>query len=165
MTSPAPPEAAYRIERIMSASPDRVYRAWIDPEWVRRWMTPGELIIDHVKVDARVGGKIKIRHSLKGQDVGGYEGEFLKLIPGRELVYRWAFVGTEPEKGEYYDSLVTVTLRPAPRGKTHMTIVHEKLEALRRGAPELASQVSWGWNSCLDKLASVLSEGSNKEGN
>ncbi|MCI4334546.1 MAG: SRPBCC domain-containing protein [Thermoplasmata archaeon] len=147
---------AVRIERTIRAPPERVFRAFLDPDLIQQWMTPGEFAIDRVSVDPRVGGRILISHSLKGVSYGGFEGEFVRILPHRELVYRWAFVGTEPEKGEYHDSLVKVTLRPVSGGKTKVTVVHERLEDLRRTAPAIHAQVRWGWNSSLDKLEKAL---------
>jgi uncharacterized protein YndB with AHSA1/START domain len=147
---------AVRIERTLRAPPERVFHAFLDPELIRQWMGPGDLEIDRVTVDPKVGGKVLVLHSRKGVSTGSFQGEFVKIVPNRELVYRWAFVGTEPEKGEYFDTLVTVTLLPAPGGRTRVTVVHEKLEALRRGAPEIRSQVVWGWNDALDKLEKAV---------
>jgi uncharacterized protein YndB with AHSA1/START domain len=149
-------ENAVRIERTMRAPPERVFNAFLDPDLIRQWMTPGEFVIDRVSVDPKVGGRILVSHSLKGVSYGGFEGEFVKIVPNRELVYRWAFVGTEPEKGEYFDSLVTVTLRPIPGGKTRVTVLHGKLADLRRGAPKIFAQVGWGWNSSFDKMEKAL---------
>ncbi len=156
MTESDPDKTAVRIERTIRAPPERVFRAFIDPELMQHWMTPGDFRIDRVSVDPKVGGRISISHSLKGVSYGGYEGEFVKIVPNREFVYRWAFVGTEPEKGEYFDSLVTVTLRPVPGGKTLVTVVHERLEDLRQRAPKIYGQVNWGWNNVFDKLEKAL---------
>jgi uncharacterized protein YndB with AHSA1/START domain len=157
VSEPTSPEDTVRVERTMHASPERVFRAFLDPDLIQQWMAPGDLAIDSVSVDPKVGGRILVRHSRKGVSTGRFEGEFLKIVPDRELVYRWAFVGTEPEKGEYFDSLVTVILRPAPGGGSRVSVVHEKLEELRRGAPEVRAQVVWGWNHSLDKLEKALS--------
>jgi len=145
-----------RVERTMRAPTERVFHAFLDPDLIQQWIAPGDLEIDRVTVDPKVGGRIVVFHSRKGVSTGSFEGEFVKIVPNLELVYRWAFVGTEPEKGEYFDSLVTVTLRPAPGGKTQVTVVHEKLDDLRRGAPEIYAQVVWGWNNVLDKLEKAL---------
>lgn len=145
-----------RIERIMRAPPERVYRAFLDPELLERWLGPGELIVGPVTVDARVGGKIVAPHSMHGASSGSFEGVFVKMVPNRELVYRWAFLGTEPEKGEYFDTLVHVVLRPAPGGKTRLTVVHEKLEELRRGVPEIAARLVPGWTEVLGKMEDAL---------
>jgi len=156
MTESNAVENSVRIERTMRAPPERVFRAFLDPDLIQQWMTPGELVIDSVSVDPKVGGRILISHSLRGVSSGSFEGEFVKIVPNRELVYRWAFVGTEPEKGEYFDTLVTVTLRPVSGGKTRVTVVHEKLEDLRRRAPEIYAQLVSGWNSSLEKLEKAL---------
>jgi hypothetical protein len=37
-----------------------------------------------------------------------------------------------------------------------VSVVHEKLQDLRRGAPEIHAQVVWGWNNAFDKLEKAL---------
>jgi len=150
------PAVAVRLERTLHAPPDRVFRAFLDPDLIRQWIAPDDLAVDRVTVDARVGGRIDVWHSRNGASTGRFEGHFLKIDPPRELVYRWAFVGTEPEKGEYYDTLVTVRLRPESEGQTRISVVHERLEELRRGAPHIHVQLVPGWTNCLDKLDRVV---------
>jgi len=152
------PMVAVRVERILHASPDRVFRAFLEPNLIRQWITPDDLAVDRLTVDARVGGRIEVWHSRNGASTGRFEGYFLTIDPPRELVYRWAFVGTEPEKGEYFDTLVTVRLRPTPEGHTHVSVVHEKLEELQRGAPHVHVRLVPGWNNCLDKLDRAVGE-------
>ncbi|MGI0055598.1 MAG: SRPBCC family protein [Thermoplasmata archaeon] len=152
------PTLAVRVERTLHASPDRVFRAFLEPDLVRQWITPDDLAIDRLSVDARLGGRIEVWHSRNGVSTGKFEGYFLKIDPPRELVYRWAFVGTEPEKGEYFDTLVTVRLRPEREGQTHVSVVHENLEELHRGAPHVHVRLVPGWNDCLDKLERAVGE-------
>jgi uncharacterized protein YndB with AHSA1/START domain len=146
------PEFLVRVERTLRATPDRVFRAFLEPDLLRQWIAPDDLDIDRLTVDPRVGGLLEVWHSRNGASTGKFEGRFLKIDPPRELVYRWAFVGTEPEKGEYFDTLVTVRLRPEGEGRTHISVVHEKLEDLHRGAPHIFARLLPGWNNCLDKL-------------
>ena len=146
------PTVAVRVVRTLHATPDRVFRAFLDPDLIRQWIAPDDLSIDRVAVDARVGGLLEVWHSRNGVSTGKFEGCFLKIDPPRELVYRWAFVGTEPERGEYFDTLVTVRLRPEPEGLTRIFVVHEKLEELQRGAPHIHVRLVPGWSNCLDKL-------------
>lgn len=152
MSPTGPPEARIRIERILRAPPERVFRAFLEPDLMRQWVTPDDLDLDRIVVEARVGGRVEVWHSRHGVSTGKFEGRFVRIDPPRELVYHWAFVGTEPEKGEYYDTLVRVLLRPWGDGQTQVTIVHERLEALREGAPEIYPRLSPGWENCLDKL-------------
>jgi len=158
MTSPDRPAVAVRIERTMRAPPERVFRAFLDAELMRKWIAPEDLSVDRVTVEPRVGGRIVVWHSRNGASTGTFEGCFLKIDSPRELVYTWAFVGTEPEKGEFFDTLVTVQLRPAPGGQTHVSVVHEKLEELQRGAPNIYVLLVPGWTECLGKLERVAAE-------
>ncbi len=152
MNRPNESEVAVRIERTLHAPPDRVFRAFLDPELMRQWITPDDLDLDRITVDARVGGRIEVWHSRDGRSTGKFEGRYVKIDPPRELVYHWAFVGTEPEKGEYFDTLVKVELRPWGDGQTQITVVHERLETLREGAPHILPRLAPGWQNCLDKL-------------
>ncbi len=147
------PAVVVHVERVLRASPDRVFRAFLEPDLLRQWIAPSDLTVDRVTVDPRVGGRIDVWHSRDGVSTGKFEGLFLKIDPPRELVYRWAFVGTEPEKeGEYFDTLVTVRFHPEAEGRTHVTVVHEKLEELQRGAPHVYVRLVPGWTECLGKL-------------
>jgi len=53
---------------------------------------------------------------------------------------------------------VTIHLRPEADGQTHISVVHEKLEQLERGAPHIHVRLVPGWNNCLDKLERAASE-------
>jgi uncharacterized protein YndB with AHSA1/START domain len=151
-------EVAIRIERVLHASPDRVFRAFLDPDLMRQWIAPDDLDIDRLTVEPRVDGRVEVWHSRDGVSTGKFEGRFVKIDPPRELVYHWAFVGTEPEKGEYFDTLVKVQLRASGDGQTQLTIVHERLGALRRGAPNVYPRLVPGWKNCLDKLERAVEE-------
>ncbi|MGA9838974.1 MAG: SRPBCC domain-containing protein [Thermoplasmata archaeon] len=151
-------EVAVRIERILHARRDRVFRAFLDPDLMRQWITPDDLEVDRITVDARVDGCVEVWHSRDGVSTGRFEGRFVKIDPPRELVYRWAFVGTEPEKGEYFDTLVKIQLRPWRDGQTQVTVVHERLGELRRGVPHVHRRLVPGWENCLDKLERAVRE-------
>ncbi len=156
MSPPDGPEIAVHIERVLPAPPDRVFRAFIDPDLMRQWVTPDDLDLDRIRIDARVGGRIEVWHSRHGTRTGKFEGRFVTIDPPRELVYHWAFVGTEPEQGEYFDTLVTVRLRPVGVGATRITVVHERLAELAQGAPQIHRQLHSGWENCLGKLEWAL---------
>ena len=60
-----------RLERTIRAAPHAVYRAWLDPEVVPRWLAPGDLTVTLVEIDERPGGRYRIRQADAGRDVGG----------------------------------------------------------------------------------------------
>ncbi|HMI73038.1 MAG TPA: SRPBCC domain-containing protein [Solirubrobacteraceae bacterium] len=143
---------AVRLQRTIGAPPGRVYRAWLEPELLARWMAPGALEVTRTEVDERVGGHFRIWHASADGDVGGFEAELLELIPGERIVFRWGFVGPDRLAGPTYDSLLTITLREAPDGATELTLVHERLDELAAALPDVADNVGRGWEAALDKL-------------
>lgn len=151
-------QPAIHLERIIPAPPDRVYRAWLDPELVARWMNPGTMKVTRAEVDERVGGHYRIWHADgSGTELGGFDGELAELVPGERIVFRWGFVGPARRNGPVFDSVLTVTLRQAPGGATHLTLVHERLDELAAGLPGVADKVGVGWDDTLTKLTGLLS--------
>jgi uncharacterized protein YndB with AHSA1/START domain len=144
---------AVRLERLIPAPPDRVYRAWLEPDLIQRWMAPGDFTAARVEVDERVGGHYRIWHATEAGVRGGFESEIVELVPGERIVFRWGFVGPNRTAGPVYDSQLTITLREAPEGGTRLTLVHERLESLRAALPDAADNVGSGWADVLEKLA------------
>jgi uncharacterized protein YndB with AHSA1/START domain len=143
---------AVRLQRTVAAPPDRVYRAWLEPDLLARWMAPGPLEVTRAEVDERVGGRLRIWHAGPEGDVGGFEAELLELVPGERIVFRWGFVGPDRLAGPTYDSLLTIALRESADGATELTLVHERLDEL---PPYIADNVGRGWELALDKLAQL----------
>ena len=145
-----------RLERTIPAPPQRVYRAWLDPGLLARWMAPGTLTVTRAEVDERPGGRYRIWQAESGTAAGGFDCELAELVPGQRIVFRWGFVGPERRDGPAFDSLLTITLREAPGGATRLTLVHERLDDLAAAMPQVAAGVGPGWAAVLDKLADLL---------
>jgi uncharacterized protein YndB with AHSA1/START domain len=150
--------AVVRLQRTISAPPERVYRAWLEPQLLQRWMAPGSMQVARVEVDERVGGYYRIWQESAGGDVGGFDCELLELLPSERIVWRWGFVGPERTDGPTFDSRLTVTLRAVPGGSTELTLVHEHLDTLRHAMPDVAESVDPGWAAALDKLAATVNQ-------
>lgn len=149
-------QPAVRIQRTVPALPHRVYRAWLEPDLLRRWLAPGGLRVTRIDVDERVGGRYRIWHADGDADVGGFECELLELVPDQRLVFRWGFVGPERTDGPAYDSLLTVTFAEAPGNGTLLTLAHERLDRLAADLPHVADNVGPGWSLALEKLAKTV---------
>ncbi|WP_214321249.1 SRPBCC family protein [Nonomuraea sediminis] len=143
---------AVRLERVIAAPPERVYRAWLDPELVRQWLAPQGMSVTRVEID-------RSRYSIWHGDAGGFECEVLEQEQDRRIVFRWGFAGPDRIEGPVFDSLLTITVNPAPGGGTELTLVHEQLEELAAALPEIAANVGVGWAGTLDKLAAVAEAG------
>jgi uncharacterized protein YndB with AHSA1/START domain len=151
-------QAVVRLQRTIPAPPDRVYRAWLDPELLRRWLAPGSLEVTRVEVDERVGGHYRIWQADAEGEAGGFECELLELVPDQRIVFRWGFVGSKRLNGPAYDSRLTITLREMPEGATELTLVHERLDALRAAMPYVAENVGPGWDMVLGKLSATIGQ-------
>src|SRR5262249_31172275 len=83
-------QPAVRLERTIPASPAQVYRAWLDPELLVRWMAQGTYTVTRAEVDERDGGHFRIWHAdASGTAAGGFDSELAELIPGQRIVFRW----------------------------------------------------------------------------
>jgi uncharacterized protein YndB with AHSA1/START domain len=151
-----PTPAAVRLERSISASPHEVYRAWLDPDILRRWFTPGGLQVKRAEIEERVGGRYCVWQASADADMGGFDCEIVELIPDQKIVFRWGFVGPMRTNGPKFDSLLTITLRSGLGNTTVLTLVHERLEDLAGAMPQVADKVELGWQLVLDKLQATV---------
>jgi uncharacterized protein YndB with AHSA1/START domain len=153
------PRTAVRLERTIPAPPARVYQAWLDPDLLACWMAPGGNSVTWAEVEERPGGRYRIWHAdASDADVGGFDCELTELVPDERIVFRWGFVGPQRRSGPAFDSVLTVSLREAPGGATHLTLVHERLDDLAAALPDVAANVGPGWEDVLGKLAGILTE-------
>jgi uncharacterized protein YndB with AHSA1/START domain len=130
-----------RIRRVLPASPERVYAAWMDPSSLARWMSP----VGHAEADVEpwVGGQLRV--TMIGDDARiEHTGAYRELVAGRRIVFTWQSPYTGP--GE---SLVTIEFEAADEG-TLLTLVHEHLP------PDRVESHGGGWGQILDRLASEL---------
>jgi len=142
MTPEAPIKV--RITRSFSASPERVFDAWFDPEKAGRFLyatQEGKMV--RVEIEARVGGRYSIVARRAGLDVE-HTGEYLEI----DRPKRFVFTLQVPLYSEEVDR-VTVEIEPADGG-CELTLVHET-------SPEWADQTGEGWRMILDTLTGVLS--------
>ena len=139
--TPAEPSAA-SVERVLPASPDEVFREWVDPEGMRDWMCPRPAHATKVTLDPVVGGLLRIDISDQGLDFF-VSGTYLELDRPHRLRFTWRSSAWEDPTAE---SIVTVTLQPHDESSTLMTIRHVLLpgpvrDDYRRGWTAIAAQL------------------------
>ena len=135
------------LERHYPVTPEKVWRAWTDPEAVKRWWgpMPGEPV-SAAELDVRVGGRFRIVFGgPQGTDIE-CAGVYQEVVPNRKLVFSWHWPRTTPERV----SRVTITFDAVDAG-TRLVFRHDQLfdEAARDGHKR-------GWTGSLDKLAAYL---------
>jgi uncharacterized protein YndB with AHSA1/START domain len=146
---------AVHVRRTIAAPPERVYRAWLDPELMARWFAPATFAVRAAEVDERVGGRLRIWHvDDTGNDVGGAESEIVELVPGERIVLDWQFVGPDRTTDPALVTRLTVTFAAAAEG-TQLDLYHDRLDGLRDRHPRIAEQVGPGWDAALDALVAA----------
>ena len=138
-----------RIQRLLPATPQEVFDAWIDPESLRQWFCPGTVSLPSVELDVRVGGHFRIVMRDETKDLL-HSGIYREITPPQRLVFTWRSSGT-------YDQETLVTIELHPRGnKTELVLTHERLpDASSAGKHED------GWQDVIGKLTVYL--GTEKE--
>ncbi len=143
-SSPAP---ALCLTRTFVASREKVFRAWTDPEELKRWFGPVGYATPIAKVDLRVGGSYRLgMRKLPDGDIFYLSGTFREVRAPEKLVYTW-FWENEPELGE---TLVTVEFR-ARSSSIEVVVTHELFPT-----EKARDDHDKGWNSCLDRLSHAV---------
>lgn len=133
------------VTKIISASPERLFAAWTEPEQLKQWWGPESVTCIEAEVDLRVGGRYRIGNRFPDGSVVWITGEFHLIDAPRKLVYSWQVGATADEE------LVTVSFEPTTDGQTEVTVVHERIpDEPTRARHQL------GWVGCLGKLGSHL---------
>ena len=135
------------LSRRYPVAPEKVWRAWTDPEAVKRWWGPGPgEPVSAAELDVRVGGRFRIVFGGADGSAHTCAGVYKEVVPNRKLVFTWTWPNSTPER----ESLVTLVFRVV-EGGTELAFTHEQLfdEKVRDDHKR-------GWTSLLDKLAEFL---------
>jgi uncharacterized protein YndB with AHSA1/START domain len=135
------------VRRIIQATPERLFKAWTEPEQLKKWWGPRSVTCVDAEVDLRVGGLYRIANQFSDGKVLWISGEFQLIEPPRKLVYTWRI-----EPAQQPAELVTVSFEPRASGATEVIIIHEHIP--NKAARDRHEQ---GWFGCLDGLAKYLS--------
>lgn len=132
------------IHRMFSASPERVYEAWTQPELAKQFMCPEGVTIGDMSMDVRVGGTYRIvMKNPAHEDYVAY-GTYREVQPARRLSMTWTW--EEDTKEEEHETLLTVEFAPHGSG-TELTLTHEQL-----ASEQSRTNHQGGWNTMLDKM-------------
>ncbi|HEX9986146.1 MAG TPA: SRPBCC family protein [Thermoanaerobaculia bacterium] len=140
------PTSTIRLHRVLTATPERVYRAFLNPAAMAKWLPPYGFTCTVHEMNAVVGGTFRMSFTNFSSGNGhSFGGEYVELVPSEKIVYTDKF--DDPNlPGEMR---TTVTLKPVSCG-TDITIVQE-------GVPEAipAEMCYLGWQESLEQLAKL----------
>ena len=132
-----------RVKHRFTASPERVFDAWLDPEKARRFLfaTPtGQMV--RAETDPRVGGRFTFTDRRDGVDVV-HTGEYLEIDRPRRLVFTFGVPTYSPVMTQ-----VTIEIVPLDGG-CELTLTNEGVP------PEYAERNVEGWSRILAGLAAI----------
>lgn len=131
---------AVTVRKLLHASCDEVFDAWLDAEGLCAWMLPGTMKHCDAMLEPRVGGRFHI-FMRSSRIEYTHSGEYRVLDRPSKLVFTW-----QSSYMNQQETLVTVDLFDRD-GLCELVLTHERVP------PELAPKgVSIGWRQMLDKL-------------
>ena len=136
-------EATLELEELISASPEAVFDAWIDPEQLKLWFFGGPTHVSRAETEPKVGGKYVIVMSDAEKD-WVHRGEYIEIDRPRRLVFTCCATSIDFE-----ESLVSITLT-LEGDKTRLRLVQERLPN------HIIDGAIQGWTELFGKLEKLL---------
>ena len=136
-----------QLHRVLRTTPEKVYRAFLEPEAMSKWIPPYGFTCQVHHMDARVSGTFRMSFSNFSSGIGhSFGGEYLELVPNELIRYTDKF--DDPNLPGVLQ--VLVTLKPVLCG-TEINIVQE-------GIPEAIplEMCYLGWQESLAQLATLV---------
>jgi len=141
------PTNIIRLHRVLRATPERVYRAFLDADAMVKWLPPNGFTGKVHHLDARVGGtyKMSFTNFTTGQS-HSFGGEYLELVPYERIRYTDKF--DDPNLPGVMQT--TVSLEKVFCGT--------ELNVMQEGVPDsIPPQVCYlGWQESLTLLAQLV---------
>jgi uncharacterized protein YndB with AHSA1/START domain len=136
-----------RLHRVLRATPERIYRAFLDPDAMVKWLPPNGFTGRVHHLEAKVGGTYKMSFTNFSSGSGhSFGGEYLELVPNERIKHTDSF--DDPNlPGEMQ---TTIVLKAVFCG-TEVTIVQEGIPV---AIPPEACYL--GWQESLTLLAQLV---------
>lgn len=136
-----------QLHRVLRAPPDKVYRAFLNPAAMAKWLPPFGFTCTVEHLDARVGGTFRMAFENFSTGNGhAFGGEYLELVAGRLIRYTDRF--DDPNLPGLME--VTVALKPVLCGT--------ELHITQSGIPAMipVEMCYLGWQESLVQLAHLV---------
>lgn len=136
-----------RLYRVLRAPPERVYRAFLNPQAMAKWIPPNGFTCTVHHMEAIVGGAFRMSFtSFATEHSHSFGGEYLELVPNELIRYTDQF--EDPNLPGVLQ--VTVSIRAVPCGS--------ELNIVQEGIPEVipVEMCYLGWQESLESLARLV---------
>jgi uncharacterized protein YndB with AHSA1/START domain len=137
-------ELELTISRKIAASRERVFKAWLSPQMLAKFMRPcegnDEALNARVENDPVEGGRFSIVMKMTDKEIP-HAGTYLEIDPFKRLAFTWE----SPFSRD--DSVVTIDLEEIDAGTTEL-----KLRQVKFNSESARDGHIGGWNQILDNL-------------
>ena len=141
------------LVRIIDASPEKLFRAWTEPELLKQWLCPKPWSVTAAEMDVRPGGSsLIIMRGPEGQEIPN-PGVYLDVVKNKRLVFTDAYTQAwEPSEKPFMTGIITFE---DLGGKTKYTarVLHwsvaDRQEHEKMGFHQ-------GWSQSTDQLATLV---------
>ena len=141
------------LTRLIDASPEKLYRAWTEPQLLVQWFAPKPWATPRAELDVRPGGASLV--VMADPDSAEYpnQGQYLEVVPNQRLVFTDAYIGNWVPAAKPF---MTVVLDfQAESGKTRYTATVRHWTAEDKQAHEQMG-FHQGWGQCADQLEALV---------
>ena len=142
------------LERVIDASPEKIYRAYTDPAILSQWFAPKPWSISDAVIEPKVGGRFNfVMHGPDGERFPN-SGVFLEVVPNRRLISTDAFTPDWKPAGQPF-MVARIELEPTGDGKTKYTATASHWsEVTMKQHEEMGFHEGWG--QVADQLAEIV---------
>ena len=136
-----------RLHRVLRAPPERVYRAFLDPDAMIKWIPPHGFTGKVHAMDARVGGQHRMSFTnFTTGESHSFGGTYVELTPHEQIRYTERY----DDAALSAEMQVTISLQAVACG-TDISITQERVPAV---IP--AEMCYLGWQESLQLLAQFV---------
>jgi len=155
----------FRIERLLDAPRERVWRAWTEVEHLVHWWGPKGFTVRHCTVDLRPGGKM--HYCLRAPDGSEMWGRFVyrEIVAPEKLVWVNSFsdkdggVTRHPMAPDWPRELLTTVRFTDEQGRTRVTVEWMPIAASEtelRVFDQGRDSMTQGWGGTFEQLVAYL---------
>ncbi len=136
-----------RLHRVLRATPERIYRAFLDADAMAKWLPPYGFTCKVHHMDAKVGGSFRMSFTnFSSGNAHAFGGEYRELVPHSRIRYSDKF--DDPNMPGEMET--TVVLKPVSCG-TDVDIVQSGIPAM------IPTEMCYlGWQESLAQLACLV---------
>ena len=136
-----------QLHRVLRTPPERIYRAFLQPDAVAKWLPPYGFTCSVQHFEAKVGGTFRMSFSnFSSGNAHSFGGEYLELVPNEKIRYTNTF--DDP----HLPGRMQVTMRLSP------VLCGTDLSIVQEGIPDAIplEMCYLGWQESLAQLATLV---------